>query len=135
MSEDLVKQMGELKADFQKLSFSHQGLSALYDKQVKQISILEKEMDRLRVQTSIRNEDLNCMVGPVRIKTVIETYLGKKGFNRKNRKQFVSSFREKDGLIDGNTLKYLTDKYATETKENTTHTVTVKRVFRLSVKE
>jgi hypothetical protein len=41
----------------------------------------------------------------------------------------VRSFKEKEGLIDGNTLKYLIYKYTTETPENTTHMVTIKRAF------
>jgi hypothetical protein len=122
MSQTLLKKILELQTCLQKLSIAHQSLATETDQ-------LKQEVHDLRIQTSLLSEDIHDTVGLVRIKTTVESYLGSKGFTGKDRQQFVRSFKEKEGLMDGNSLQYLTQKYTTETLENTTHAVTVKRGF------
>jgi hypothetical protein len=116
MSQTLLKQISELHDSFQKLPLAHQGLATLYNQDKQEIDQLKQEVEGLRIQTSLLSEDIHDTVGLVRINTTVESYLGLKGFMGKNRQQFVRSFKEKEGLIDENSLKYLTQKYTTETR-------------------
>lgn len=98
--------------------------------------LLQRDVDKMReaVKTqaeliSCLNDDIQSTVMSIRIKTVIEGYLGSKNHKGVSRDQFIRSFRDPDGMVSSERLRQLGRKFVNETKENTNHQVRVDRAF------
>ena len=91
--------------------------------------------DLAQANTEIRqnmrklSEDTHETLGPVRLKTIFETFLGEWGWKGSHRAHWCEQYKEKDGLLTNKTLMYLNNTYATENPENTTHSTTFSKGY------
>src|SRR5271168_3858597 len=92
--------------------------------------------DLVQANTEIRenmrklSEDTHETVGPVRLKTIFENFLGEWGWTRRHRANWCEqTYKEKDGLLTNKTLMYLNNTYAKETPDSTAHSTTFSKGY------
>ena len=85
----------------------------------------EKEIAQLKTRIESLEPSTHEAVAFVRMRALIESYCGLRGWKGKDRSAFISAMKDPSGLFTSSTLTKLQAKYVKETETNTTHRVRI----------
>jgi hypothetical protein len=95
-----------------------------------EVKELSQANNEIRENMRKLSADAHETLGPVRLKTIFETFLGELGWKGRHRAKWCEqTYKEKDGLLSKKTLIYFNSMYAAENPDNTTHATTFSKGY------